>query len=297
MNDKEREQGQRPRVLLALITTIMMLGVVAAPSVAAQDEGPCGFPEQSNDDPASALPIEPGEPIVDATCEEDPNDWYSFEASAGDIISGELLFIDAESDLDITLHDPDGRQVAGSNSTSDNESVGPIEAQIGGRWTVRVYDWTILFFGGSNGADYQLTVDVLEPVEFYEDSDQDSFGNPEEVEILLPTVSGGEIVQPTAPEGYVSDNTDCNDGDATINPDVLVDGDSVDGIDNNCNGEIDEDYVPVEVVFFADTDSDGFGDAESTVVLATSAVEGEICLLYTSPSPRDKRQSRMPSSA
>ena len=28
-----------------------------------------------------------------------------------------------------------------------------------------------------------------------------------------------------------------------------------------------------------------------------SAAEGEGCLLYTSPSPRDKRQSRMPSSA
>ena len=27
------------------------------------------------------------------------------------------------------------------------------------------------------------------------------------------------------------------------------------------------------------------------------AAEGSICLLYTSPSPRDKRQSRMPSSA
>ena len=26
-------------------------------------------------------------------------------------------------------------------------------------------------------------------------------------------------------------------------------------------------------------------------------IEREICLLYTSPSPRDKRQSRMPSSA
>ena len=29
----------------------------------------------------------------------------------------------------------------------------------------------------------------------------------------------------------------------------------------------------------------------------TSALDPEICLLYTSPSPRDKRQSRMPSSA
>ena len=30
---------------------------------------------------------------------------------------------------------------------------------------------------------------------------------------------------------------------------------------------------------------------------AMPAAEGMVCLLYTSPSPRDKRQSRMPSSA
>ena len=29
----------------------------------------------------------------------------------------------------------------------------------------------------------------------------------------------------------------------------------------------------------------------------SSLTENEVCLLYTSPSPRDKRQSRMPSSA
>ena len=31
--------------------------------------------------------------------------------------------------------------------------------------------------------------------------------------------------------------------------------------------------------------------------LSQSEVQDRICLLYTSPSPRDKRQSRMPSSA
>ena len=30
---------------------------------------------------------------------------------------------------------------------------------------------------------------------------------------------------------------------------------------------------------------------------STMSLEGSSCLLYTSPSPRDKRQSRMPSSA
>ena len=35
----------------------------------------------------------------------------------------------------------------------------------------------------------------------------------------------------------------------------------------------------------------------STVRIVGSAHAGLFCLLYTSPSPRDKRQSRMPSSA
>ena len=38
----------------------------------------------------------------------------------------------------------------------------------------------------------------------------------------------------------------------------------------------------------------GIGTSEVEMVLATQCI---ICLLYTSPSPRDKRQSRMPSSA
>ena len=36
---------------------------------------------------------------------------------------------------------------------------------------------------------------------------------------------------------------------------------------------------------------------EELAELATTAGATIICLLYTSPSPRDKRQSRMPSSA
>ena len=37
-------------------------------------------------------------------------------------------------------------------------------------------------------------------------------------------------------------------------------------------------------------------DALGSIVSASDE-QGNICLLYTSPSPRDKRQSRMPSSA
>ena len=56
----------------------------------------------------------------------------------------------------------------------------------------------------------------------------------------------------------------------------------------------------------ANTDSQALADIDSKTVLqlGNSITKGlgaganpEICLLYTSPSPRDKRQSRMPSSA
>ena len=42
---------------------------------------------------------------------------------------------------------------------------------------------------------------------------------------------------------------------------------------------------------------DHFVNAGAKTATAKSQGESDVCLLYTSPSPRDKRQSRMPSSA
>jgi hypothetical protein len=42
----------------------------------------------------------------------------------------------------------------------------------------------------------------------------------------------------TQPSGFVSGNTDCDDGDATVNPGSV---DVWDGIDNDCDGVFDED--------------------------------------------------------
>ena len=39
------------------------------------------------------------------------------------------------------------------------------------------------------------------------------------------------------------------------------------------------------------------GFSKDKIVIALPSEAGNVCLLYTSPSPRDKRQSRMPSSA
>ena len=45
------------------------------------------------------------------------------------------------------------------------------------------------------------------------------------------------------------------------------------------------------------TDDDITDTLEANTLLDTQGFTGYSCLLYTSPSPRDKRQSRMPSSA
>ena len=46
-----------------------------------------------------------------------------------------------------------------------------------------------------------------------------------------------------------------------------------------------------------DADASAFGLHVSSSIKGPPEVEFKFCLLYTSPSPRDKRQSRMPSSA
>ena len=83
-----------------------------------------------------------------------------------------------------------------------------------------------------------VTVDLncYPPTSAYPDADGDGFGDPNGV-----PVSVCANAQP--PAGYVANNTDCNDADPAINP--LASDANCDGIDNNCNGSIDEGYAPV----------------------------------------------------
>ncbi len=86
---------------------------------------------------------------------------------------------------------------------------------------------------------------------WYADSDGDGYGDP------ASTVESCE-----APEGYVADATDCDDTDADIHPDGA---EYCNGVDDDCDGETDEDAAFDASTWYADTDSDGYGDAGSTV--------------------------------
>jgi len=111
-----------------------------------------------------------------------------------------------------------------------------------------------------NGVDDNCDGNIDEGVEttFYADADGDGYGD-----------AGSTTSACSAPEGYVTDNTDCNDADAAVNPGAT---EVCNGVDDNCDGSIDE---GVETIFYADADGDGYGDAGSTTS-ACSAPEGYV---------------------
>ncbi len=74
----------------------------------------------------------------------------------------------------------------------------------------------------------------------------------------------GDSGTPTADEdadGF-SAPEDCDDNDATVNPDAA---EVCDGIDNNCDQSIDGSDAADAPLAYADTDGDGFGDPDSPV--------------------------------
>jgi hypothetical protein len=74
----------------------------------------------------------------------------------------------------------------------------------------------------------EITMTVTSSATFYRDLDGDGYGN----------AGSGTIQACTAPPGYVSNNSDCDDSDSSVNPAAAEVCDN--GIDDNCNGQVDE---------------------------------------------------------
>ncbi|MCS6916600.1 MAG: MopE-related protein, partial [Chitinophagales bacterium] len=86
---------------------------------------------------------------------------------------------------------------------------------------------------GCSGFDF-TSVNVNASSAWYADVDGDTYGDPSSM-----------VMACSAPSGYVADNTDCDDNNAAVNPGVAEV--CYNGIDDNCNGQVDENDVTATV--------------------------------------------------
>ena len=103
--------------------------------------------------------------------------------------------------------------------------------------------------------------DALDPLTWYADGDGDGYGDMNDSELAC-----------VAPPGYVGDRSDCDDTDAAVNP---VADEVCDGIDNDCDGDVDEDDAVDAGTWYTDGDGDGYGDP-ATGVTACAGPAGTV---------------------
>ena len=117
-----------------------------------------------------------------------------------------------------------------------------------------------------NGVDDDCDSSVDEPdatdaATWYADADADSYGD-----AFTTTTACSQ------PSGFTTDDSDCDDSDAAVNP---VATELCDGADNDCDGTVDEADAADAATWFGDADGDGFGDVGTTVA-ACSAPSGTV---------------------
>ena len=92
--------------------------------------------------------------------------------------------------------------------------------------------------------------DAADAPTWYYDGDDDGYGVSDTTTVACPDADG------YGPDGYVDTIEDCDDDDAAISPDGT---EICDGLDNNCDGEVDEDEAEDATIYYVDGDEDGYG--------------------------------------
>ncbi len=101
---------------------------------------------------------------------------------------------------------------------------------------------------------------ALDALTWFADSDADGFGD-------------ASVSQPACeqPSGYLNDGTDCDDGDASIHPGA---DEYCNGVDDDCDGEVDEDDAVDASTLWVDADGDGYGDSAAEPITCCDCPDG-----------------------
>ena len=101
--------------------------------------------------------------------------------------------------------------------------------------------------------DCNVTIDdtyALDAIVWYRDADADERGD-----------INSTVRSCSNPFGYIADATDCDDTRNFVYPGAT---ELCDGLDNNCNGDIDEDAAADARTWYRDNDRDGYGETAAT---------------------------------
>ena len=189
---------------------------------------------------------------IDDDCDGDIDD----ADSSVDASTGSTFYADADSDghgdataPTLACAQPAGTVTDATDCDDSNTAVNPAAAEV----CNRIDDDCD---GDIDDAD--SSVDTSTGGTFYADTDSDGYGD-----------AAAATLACAQPSGTVADATDCNDAAASINPGAA---EICNSVDDDCDGATDDADSSVDTstgsTFYADADSDGFGD---------SAVTAEAC--------------------
>jgi len=109
--------------------------------------------------------------------------------------------------------------------------------------------------------DDSVDEDAIDAEPFYRDRDEDGWGDSEDWSTAC-----------AEPSGYVAQVGDCDDTNSAMNPDAT---ELCNGFDDDCDGDTDGDDATDPDTWYADADSDGYGDAASPTI-ACDAPSGTV---------------------
>jgi hypothetical protein len=188
------------------------------------------------------------EAIAVTGCEAPPG----FTAEAGDCDDADARFFPGADESN--CEDPNDYNCDGSSGYADADEDGHAACADCDDGNAAIHPEAA---EACNGADDDCDGDTDEAGSvgesvWFGDGDGDGFGR-----------SSNRQSACAAPEGFVSDGTDCNDEAAAAYPGGA---EVCDGLDNDCNGQTDEPAASDAATWYGDGDGDGYGVASRTTV-------------------------------